>query len=203
VLLVFLSLSFIWHNRVVKIPLWFLIGLLLISTSACTQRQPAEPELVKTATIKDIMDSMVDPSAEFLFDSVAQIADENGIREKAPQTDEEWKEVRRRAIVLLEAPNLLLMNGRKVARPGEKAENPSVELQPEQIQALLDSDRVSFINRARALQEAATLVLNAADAKNKDALFDACTHLDKACEGCHIHYWYPNDKRAVESATQD
>jgi cytochrome c556 len=186
---------------VVKIQHRLMIVLLVVLASACTKPQAAEPELVKTATIKDIMDSMVDPSAEFLFESVAQIADENGVREKAPQTDEEWKEVRRRVIALLEAPNLLAMHGRKVARPGEKAENPEVELQPEQIQALIDGDRTTFINRARALQDAATLALKATDSKDKDALFDSCTKLDKACEGCHIHYWYPNDKRAVESAT--
>ena len=94
----------------------------------CRSRlQPGEAGragLAKTATIKDIMDSMVDPSADFLFDSVAQIADEHGITEKAPHTDEEWQEVRRRAIQLLEAPNLLVMKGRKVARPGDKSENP-------------------------------------------------------------------------------
>ena len=37
------------------------------------------------------MDAMVDPSADFLFESVAEIADERGVTEKAPQTDEEWK----------------------------------------------------------------------------------------------------------------
>ena len=66
------------------------------------------------------MDSMVDPSADYIFESVAQIADEHGITDKAPHTDEEWKEVRRRAVQLLEAPNLLVIRGRKVARPGEE-----------------------------------------------------------------------------------
>src|SRR5215470_9592547 len=95
------------------------IFLFLIATSC----RPAQV-LTPAATIKDIMDSVVDPSAEFLFESVAEIADEQGIREKAPQTDEEWKEVRLRAIGLVEAPNLLIMNGRAVAKPGEKSQNP-------------------------------------------------------------------------------
>jgi hypothetical protein len=43
--------------------------------------------------------------------------DENGITHKAPRTDEEWQEVRNHALVLLEAPNLLTMEGRKVALP--------------------------------------------------------------------------------------
>ncbi len=49
-----------------------------------------------TATIKDIMHSMVDPSGEFVFQSVQEIADKNGISEKAPKTDAEWEDVRSR-----------------------------------------------------------------------------------------------------------
>ncbi len=142
------------------------------------------------------MDSMVEPSADYVFDSVAQIADEHGITEKAPHTDQEWKEVRRRAIQLLEAPNLLVMPGRKAARPGERSENPEVELQPEQIQTLIDADRTAFATRARVLQDAAGAALQAIDTKNAKALFDAAGQLDKACENCHLHYWYPNDERA-------
>ncbi len=164
---------------------------LLLLVTACRPAQVLTP----AATIKDIMDSVVDPSAEFLFESVAEIADEQGIREKAPQTDEEWREVRRHAIALVEAPNLLVMSPRAVAKPGEKSENPQVELQPEQIQALLDADRAGFIDRAKVLQDAASLALKAADARNKDALFSACEQLDKACENCHLHYWYPNDAK--------
>ena len=140
---------------------------------------PPEPELLKTATIKDIMDAMVDPSAEFLFDSVAMIADEHGITEKAPQTEEEWAEVRRRAIQLLEAPNLLVMKGRKVAQAGEQSKNPDIELQPAQIQALIDADRLTFIDRAHTLQDAATMALKASDAKDKKALFAACERLTR------------------------
>src|SRR5262249_27193198 len=154
-------------------------------------------------TIKDIMDSMVDPSGDFMFESIVEIADENGITRKAPQTDEEWEEVRHRAFILLEAPNLLTMEGRKVAQPHERSKNPQVELQPEEIQKLVDGDRASFFRRARRLQDAAAEALKAADAKDKDALFHAIENIDKACENCHLHYWYPNDKRAQEAAKED
>jgi hypothetical protein len=171
--------------------------LLFLVATACSKTSPPAQVLIPSATIKDIMDSVVDPSAEFLFESVAEIADEQGVREKAPQTDEEWKEVRLRAIALVEAPNLLVMSGRSVARPGEKSKNPQVELQPEQIQTLVDADRRGFIDRAKVLQDAALLALKAADDRNKDALFSACEQLDKACENCHTHYWYPNNSGTI------
>ena len=138
-----------------------------------------------------------------MFESVVEIADANGITHKAPHTDEEWEEVRRRAIILLEAPNLLIMEGRRVAKPGERSKNPQVELQPEQIQTLVDSDRPSFVRRARRLQDAAALALKAVEAKDTDALFHSLDSIDKACENCHLHYWYPNDRRAQEAAKQD
>jgi hypothetical protein len=149
------------------------------------------------------MDSMVDPSGEFVFESIQEIADEHGITEKAPKTDAEWDDVRHHLFVLLEAPNLLTMEGRKVARPEDHSRNPQVENEPAEIQKVLDADRPSFIRRARRLQDAAALAIQAVDAKNKDALFDAIDGIDKACEGCHLHYWYPNDKRAQDAAKRD
>lgn len=178
----------------------------LLVGSACRQAAPtlpAEPALLNTATIRDIMDSMVDPSADYLFEAVSTVADEHGITEKAPKTAEEWQEVRRRAIQLLEAPNLLTTPGRSVARPEDAAKNPEVELQPAQIQALIEADRPTFIGLARGLQDAATLAVKASEARDKDALFRASESIDKACETCHLRYWYPNDKRAQEVFRQN
>ena len=186
-----------------RISNFFLAATLLASATACAKAPPTQPNLLKTATIKDIMDSMVDPSGDFMFESVQEIADATGIHEKAPQTDEEWQEVRHRAFILMEAPNLLVMEGRKVAQPHERSKNPQVELQPEEIQKLVEGDRASFIRRARRLQDAAAEAIKAVDAKDKDALFKSIDSIDKACENCHLHYWYPNDKRAQQAAKED
>jgi hypothetical protein len=171
------------------------LSLLLWTGVACAGRGPA--------TIKDIMHSMVDPSGDFVFKSVQQIADEHGISEKAPKTDAEWEDVRQRLLVLLEAPNLLAAEGRLAARPKDRSMNPQVENEPEEVQKLLDADRPAFIRRARRLHDAAALAMKAVDAKDKDALFQALDGIDKACENCHLHYWYPNDKRAQEAAKED
>ena len=40
------------------------------------------------------------------------------------------------------------------------------------------------------------MAMKAVEAKNTDALFKAEDGIDKACENCHLHYWYPNDQRA-------
>ena len=176
-----------------KLYYWFLLASLAFLGTGCRKKPP---QLLRTATIKDIMDSMVDPSGEFVFQSVAQISDEHGIREKAPQTDADWEAVRQRLIILAEAPNLLVMPGRKVAPSDVKSQNPNIELEPAQIQQLIDGDRLTFIRRARGLQDAVAMAMKAVDAKNKDALFQAEDGIDQACENCHLNYWYPNDERA-------
>ena len=140
------------------------------------------------------MDSMVDPSADVIWESVATIITIAGTEEKAPQTDDEWKAVRRGAIRIIEATNLLLMTGRHVARPGEKAENENIELAPEEIEARLTQDRASWITLAHGLHDAGMTALHAIDAKDPPALSVAGEGLDRACENCHLKYWYPPGK---------
>jgi hypothetical protein len=146
-----------------------------------------------TATIKDIMDSVVDPSADYIWDSVSTIVTRKGTEERKPRTPEEWTQVRRRAIALVEATNLLIMDGRLVAKSGEKSENPGIELGPEDIKAVIDSDRASFIKFAHGLHDAGMKALAAIDKKDADALSDSGETIDEACEQCHLKYWYPPD----------
>jgi hypothetical protein len=165
------------------------------AASAAKTAAPAQ-DFRLTATIKDLMDGVVDPSADYLWDSVSTIVTRKGVEERRPRTDEDWKNVRRRAIELIEAPNLLIMDGRKVAKPGEKSENPGIELGPEDIQQIIDGDRATFIQRAHALQDAGLKALAAIDRKDVDGLSDAGEAIDEACEQCHLKYWYPPDAEA-------
>src|SRR3982751_5153450 len=158
---------------------WAVIATLLC-VAGCSRSVPHGPELATTATIKDLMDAMVDPNAEYLFDNIVEIVDEKGIIDKTPKTDDEWAEVRRRAVLLFEAPNLLVAPGRKVAKPGEKPKYPEVELGLEQIQKLIDNDRDAFVRRAKRLQDAAGLALKAIDARDKKELFAKLGDVDKA-----------------------
>ena len=95
-----------------------LAGVSVLVAAACSAPAPApaakkQPPFRTTATIKDIMDSMVDPSADFLWESVATIVTRKGTEERRPRTDDDWKMVRRAAITLVEATNLLIMDGRQ------------------------------------------------------------------------------------------
>src|SRR6476646_11689380 len=122
--------------------------LFLLAGCNSQQSQPkaeAQADYRATATVKDIMDALVDPGSDYIWDSVETIVSAKGVEEKAPHTDEEWKEVRNHAIMLLEATNLLQMPGRHVAKAGEKADDTKVELAPEQIEEKISKDRAAWI----------------------------------------------------------
>jgi cytochrome c556 len=175
--------------------------------AACRATQPAapaepQPEFRTTGTIKDIMDSIIDPAADELWGAVATTVDATGTHEKFPQNDEEWKQVRRNAIQLIEGSNLLQIPGRKVARPGEKSENPGIELEPEEMEKLINDDRAGFYKLAGGLHETVMAALKAIDARDKEALLDSGDDIDQACENCHVKYWYPNEAKTQQEVRQ-
>ena len=167
--------------------------------AACQSQAPAappaplEPTYLPTATIKDLMLSIVDPSADVVWLSVTTIVDDKGLVETMPKTDEEWKKVRQGAIALAEAANLLKMPGRRVAQPGEKSDTPGVELEPEEMDVLIAKDRAAWHERATHLHDAAIDVIAAIDAKDGNKVFELGEKIEEACENCHKQYWYPNE----------
>lgn len=173
---------------------------------------PARPaansgqRLVTFGTIKEIMQTVVDPSADVLFDAVSYNITTAGIEEVQPRTTEDWMNVRRNALLLAEATNLLQVPGRKVAPekpiPGLENEPPGPEdLTPAEIQPLIDGDRAAFNKLAQGLADAAVVALKAADARSVEQLFESGDEIDKACENCHLKYWYPPNKKPAPGTT--
>ena len=169
------------------------VSVVVVSTYR-GRRLEARAEPAPAATIKDLMDSIVDPSADVVWNAVVTTVGPDGTVEKAPHTNEEWAELRRGAIRLVESSNLLLMPGRHVAGPGEKSETPGIELEPAEMEALLNKDRGAWDARVDAFRAVSLDVLSAIDAKDATRLFDVGDKLDTACENCHKQYWYPNEK---------
>jgi hypothetical protein len=155
---------------------------------------PRQAAIAPTATIKDLMDAIVDPSADLVWDSVATTVAENGINDRVPRSDADWAVVRHGAIGLVEGANLLMMPGRHVAPSGVKSETPGVELEPEEMDALIAKDRATWERHAQDLHAVSLEVLHAVDTKDADALFEVGGRIDTACENCHKQYWYPNEK---------
>jgi hypothetical protein len=185
-----------------------------VSVAAAQQSPPRRastpPSAARpVATVQDLMLAMVDPSSDAVFEAVSTTISIRGSETKTPKNDREWAVVRNNALTLVEAGNLLMMPGRRIASPASIAaadalaeESTSVaekasaiELTPDQIAKLVASDRATWIARARELVEAATQALQATEKKDAEALLTAGDTIDGACEHCHLKYWYPKNKK--------
>ena len=155
-------------------------------------KKPA-PFAVHTS-IQDIMNHQVEPAAEALWESVSTSISAEGVEEKRPDTDEEWFALRSHAITLMEAPNLLVMEGRRVLLPGQAMADEGVQgvIAASEVQAKLENERATFVQLAQLLHTVSADMLKAIDARDVQGVLNAGEAIDAACESCHMTFWYPN-----------
>jgi hypothetical protein len=174
-----------------------LTPLLLVCVSCSTndsssvQTAPATSVLQPVATIQELMQDEVDASADSIWDAVETTTSQAGEEYKQPRTVEEWREVRRNAIVLIEAANLLTVEHRKLSTAPFPAEAAGA-LDSTEIEHRIASNRWTFNQYALTLRQTASTLLTAIDAKDPKAMVAAGGVLDEVCESCHMTFWYPN-----------
>jgi hypothetical protein len=179
------------------------IGLIAPSSFAVEKQKAAQARTDSDhqiySTIKDLMDSIVGPSADVIWGAGGTIADNQGVQDQAPKAEEEWHNVRRAAIRLIEGSNLLIMPSREAASAGVKSKAPGVELEPAEVAALIKKKRKNFDAAAKALQGLGVELLRASEAKNADSLNEIGGRMEEVCESCHKAFWYPGDQPPARS----
>ena len=121
------------------------------------------PPFHTTLTTKQLMTWIIDPNAGRSGIRSGHISTDKGTEEGHPQTDEEWASFRNAAAMLVESGNLLMLDGRAV-------------------------DKDQWMATSRGMADAAAAVLEAAEAKDVEAYFDAGGALYEACTACHSKY---------------
>lgn len=139
-----------------------LAGLGALVAGACTSA-PTPPPFKPVADVKQLMASVVEPAAEVYWDAVGWIVDANGTIEVQPQSAEEWDAVRNAAFVVAESGNLLMMSSR--ARDGG-----------------------DWMQMSQTLIQAGERAIRAAEAHDKQAVFDVGAEVYDACTNCHAKY---------------
>jgi hypothetical protein len=176
----------------VRIALYVAVtSVATLGLAAGGHAQPRAEAYLPTISIAEIMESMVMPAAQVLWDAVGVDVTLQGQIEKKPETEEEWAELRAAAITLAEAANVVAIPGRRAAPAGAVSEDPDSELAPEKIDALLAAQRPAWIAHSQVLHAAAMEALGAVDRRDLDAISEAGGTLDEACESCHLQFWYP------------
>jgi hypothetical protein len=157
-----------------------LAALLVLLLAACnpppppSAPAPAAPPYNTSLSLKQVMEWVIDPAADEVWESVAIIITEKGENQKAPQTDEEWAKVRAGAATLVESGNLLMLQGR--AR-----------------------DDKQWMVMAANMSAAGSIALKAAEKKDVTALFDSGATIYNACSACHLAYRVGEDTPVAPS----
>src|SRR6476659_11037816 len=146
------------------------------------------------------MRDMIYPASDYVFDSVAIVSSKKGNTETQPKTDADWEKIRIGAVTLAEGAYLLKIP-RPFAPPGDDNNSTGPdpeELSPAQIKAKLEADPVLWNAKIEALRNVGLEVLEIVKKRNTAELWDAADNLDRACEACHLQYWYPGDPALLE-----
>jgi hypothetical protein len=133
-----------------------------VLASACTSA-PAPPPFKPVADNKLLMQAVIDPMADVVWDSVKTIVTAKGTEDIRPRTEEEWTAVRNAAVALTESGNLLMLVPRA-------------------------KDGGEWMKRSQELINTGEAAIRAIDAKNADRLFTVGGDIYEACSNCHRQY---------------
>ena len=159
-----------------KVRILFVVAGLMVACDS-GEVEPPSPPFTPVADVKQIMEMVIDPAAEVVWESVGFVITADGEQEVLPRNDAEWAVVRNSAMILAESGNLLMIGDRA------KGEGP-------------------WMIMSRSLVEAGKATLQAVEAKDVDAVFAVGEKLYNACETCHVLYWYDEDGLAIRGIVE-
>jgi hypothetical protein len=118
------------------------------------------PAYRPVATVDQLMDAIVIPSSQAIFDAVVY---DNGVLVQTPKVDDDWFRLQMHALAVAEAGNLLMMPPRA-------------------------KDAGDWTAFSRALTDAAVEVAKAAESKDLEGLLKTGGDLYGTCADCHRQY---------------
>ena len=162
---------------------------LLLAQVALVRKTDGPAPLQPAAPVTLLMRHLIEPRASTLFAAVGVTADHRGTIEHAPDTEEEWLALRRDAVMLAEAANLLLVPRRR-----------SVAAQDERrhLDKMVWRDPETWNRHVLWLAEAAGWALEAIDRRSAVRLESHAGDISLACELCHLNYRYPGAARRLD-----
>ena len=173
-----------------------------IAVSGCSAKPeatqpPQAPVFMPVLSVKELMENIVDPQADYVFDAVGSDISPKGVVDIKPTTDEDWTRIQRGAYVLAESSNLLKMTRKMAPEGAANVEPGGPELTPAQIEAKVKENPALWNSHADTLRTEALKVIEIVKARDAGKLLAAGSAIDQACEACHLDFWYPGDREAV------
>lgn len=135
---------------------------LLVACAAHPTAAPM-PEPVLVLSTKELMERIIDPTADVFWGASGTIITAKGARTRAPTTDAGWQATVNAAATLAESANLLMLPGRAV-------------------------DQKEWTRFARQLADASVAGMNAAQARDERGVFATGGAIYVVCMNCHKKY---------------
>ena len=155
--------------------LCFLVGTILSGCSAPETESSTEVEANYNVDldVANLMSLVLEPASDILWDSGGWVLDAYGYEELYPTTDDGWDFVRAQAAIVVEAGNMLALPGRA-------------------------EDDDAWMIYSEGLSKAGIMAMEAAQAQDKEAFFQAGGQLYSVCTACHQSY-SPDINNRVEN----
>ena len=146
----------------------FITAIAFIVAGARTARpQPSThadlPLTAPVASVKQIMNAIVMPNANVIYNAVGTIMTGATVEEIAPKNDKEWAAVGDSAAAIVESGNMLLVGDRLV-------------------------DKREWLSYTQRFIAAGKAALAAANEKKPDGILAAGGDLNETCDACHEKY---------------
>jgi hypothetical protein len=141
-------------------------GFALALLAGCAEETRQGPDFTPVVDSRQLMNWILDPNADVIWGSAGTITTFEGVEDLAPTTDEGWDAVRNAAATLAEAGNLLKI-------PGHSRGEDWNEI-------------------AGGLTRTAVLLIEAAENRDDQQVFDYGGQLYNVCVSCHQLYMLPD-----------
>jgi hypothetical protein len=143
---------------------------------------------------KTLMNAIVQPNALEIWRAVRYVSTIDGVIEDvAPQTDEDWENLRTSAITLVEAGNALLIPGRVTEAADPEVEYPAYMYTSEEIQTRLEANPELWRTYIQEMQFFTQATLESIERRDVLGLIEKGAVINNACQGCHAEFWYRRD----------
>lgn len=150
------------------------IACSLLLLAGCGGSEPStETPYKPTTEMMDLMNWVLDPSADVIWGNSGWEITELGERELFPQSDAEWDKMVHASAMIAESGNLLMMPGRENGAAGRGED---------------------WIAYSQAIVDTGNQLLEASQAQDKQAIFDLGGQLYRICVACHQRYAYPSEE---------
>jgi hypothetical protein len=176
-------------DRMKSTALLLIGGVLVASAYAASTPAP---------TLHDLMKNVVAVQTQVIWDVGNNAQDKEGNPDPSKLKAADWTKaadaagkVRAAAQILATSPHVL------AAAPGQKLDGEGSTpgaFGARQVQKAIDANPKALQAFALQLSGSMDEILAAAKAKDARKFFDVSGRLDQECEGCHMQFWYPDEK---------